>query len=72
MSVSSVRGVSIHDIPSFLLTVLLLLLLLLPPPLQFLAPEKLRGAGGILLNAEGKRFVNELGRRDYVTNHMLE
>lgn len=32
--------------------------------LQFLAPEKLRGVGGILLNAEGRRFVDELTTRD--------
>jgi aspartate oxidase len=38
---------------------------------QFLAPERLRGVGGILLNSFGKRFVNELGRRDYVTEVML-
>lgn len=35
--------------------------------LQFLAPEKLRGVGGILLNAEGRRFVDELTTRDKVT-----
>ncbi|KNC80457.1 hypothetical protein SARC_07182 [Sphaeroforma arctica JP610] len=34
---------------------------------KFLAPEALRGSGGILLNSEGKRFTNELGRRDDVT-----
>eukprot|EP00193_Tetraselmis_chui_P012257 CAMPEP_0177777930 /NCGR_PEP_ID=MMETSP0491_2-20121128/15657_1 /TAXON_ID=63592 /ORGANISM="Tetraselmis chuii, Strain PLY429" /LENGTH=509 /DNA_ID=CAMNT_0019297117 /DNA_START=147 /DNA_END=1675 /DNA_ORIENTATION=+ len=38
---------------------------------KFLAPERLRGVGGILLNSFGKRFVNELGRRDYVTEVML-
>lgn len=37
------------------------------PVLQFLAPEKLRGVGGILLNAEGRRFVDELTTRDKVT-----
>merc|ERR1712159_508035 len=30
----------------------------------------LRGVGGIILNANGKRFANELGRRDYVTGEM--
>lgn len=35
---------------------------------KFLAAEALRGLGGILLNPlNGKRFVNELGRRDDVT-----
>jgi len=34
---------------------------------RFLAPEALRGSGGILLNHEGRRFVNELGLRDHVT-----
>mmetsp|Transcript_24953 Transcript_24953/g.62796 ORF Transcript_24953/g.62796 Transcript_24953/m.62796 type:complete len:529 (-) Transcript_24953:219-1805(-) len=38
---------------------------------KFLAPERLRGVGGVLLNSTGKRFVNELGRRDYVTGEML-
>jgi flavocytochrome c len=38
---------------------------------KFLAPESLRAAGGILLNADGKRFVNELGTRDEVTCAML-
>eukprot|EP00438_Fugacium_kawagutii_P006683 Skav219095 [mRNA] locus=scaffold1574:142088:148874:+ [translate_table: standard] len=32
--------------------------------------EALRGVGGIILNSEGKRFCNELGRRDYVTGEM--
>ena len=39
---------------------------------KFLAPEAIRGCGAILLNAEGKRFVNELGRRDHVTAKMME
>lgn len=34
---------------------------------KFLAPEALRGCGAIMLNAEGRRFVDELGRRDHVT-----
>merc|ERR1712054_424885 len=38
--------------------------------IKFLAAEALRGVGGIVLNAEGKRFANELGRRDYVTGEM--
>ena len=37
---------------------------------KFLAAEALRGEGGILLNAKGERFCNELGRRDYVTGEM--
>lgn len=37
---------------------------------RFLAAEALRGVGGILLDAEGHRFVNELGKRDYVTGRM--
>lgn len=34
---------------------------------KILAPELMRGVGGILLNEEGKRFCDELGPRDYVT-----
>ncbi|KAJ5072739.1 3-oxosteroid 1-dehydrogenase [Anaeramoeba ignava] len=37
----------------------------------FLAPEALRASGGIILNTNGIRFVNELGRRDHVTNAIL-
>ena len=37
---------------------------------KFLAAEALRGVGGILLDAEGNRFCDELGRRDYVTGEM--
>lgn len=33
---------------------------------KFLAPEALRGLGGLLLNARGRRFVNELSTRDKV------
>jgi len=33
---------------------------------KFLAPELLRGVGGILINQNGERFCNELGTRDYV------
>jgi len=38
---------------------------------KFLAPEALRGSGGILL-CHGKRFANELGRRDYLTAEMFK
>eukprot|EP01110_Echinostelium_bisporum_P007348 TRINITY_DN27_c0_g1_i1.p1 TRINITY_DN27_c0_g1~~TRINITY_DN27_c0_g1_i1.p1 ORF type:complete len:639 (+),score=390.60 TRINITY_DN27_c0_g1_i1:60-1976(+) len=38
--------------------------------LKFLAAEALRGVGGLLLNAQGERFCNELGHRDYVTGEM--
>merc|ERR1711988_941571 len=37
---------------------------------KFLAAEALRGVGGIVLDAQGNRFCNELGRRDYVTGEM--
>merc|ERR1712159_242312 len=37
---------------------------------KFLAAEALRGVGGIVIDADGKRFANELGRRDYVTGEM--
>jgi flavocytochrome c len=37
---------------------------------KFLAAEALRGVGGVLIDKEGKRFANELGRRDYVTGRM--
>jgi len=37
---------------------------------KFLAAEALRGVGGLLLDLEGNRFCNELGRRDYVTGMM--
>ena len=39
---------------------------------KFLAPELLRGVGGILINENGERFCNELGTRDYVTNKIKE
>ncbi len=32
----------------------------------------LRGEGGILLNADGDRFCDELGHRDYVSNEMFK
>merc|ERR1719277_366219 len=38
--------------------------------IKFLAAEALRGVGGIVLDAFGNRFANELGRRDYVTGEM--
>jgi len=41
-------------------------------PTKFLAPEALRGCGGILLNEKGERFVNELGLRDHVTNSIFK
>jgi len=37
---------------------------------KFLAAEALRGVGGVLIDARGNRFANELGRRDYVTGEM--
>merc|ERR1712204_128978 len=37
---------------------------------KFLAAEALRGVGGLVINKDGKRFANELGRRDYVTGEM--
>ena len=39
---------------------------------KFLAPEALRGCGAILLDKHGRRFANELGRRDYLTEKILE
>lgn len=38
---------------------------------KFLAPEKLRGVGGVLLSPEGRRYVNELATRDVVTEGTL-
>merc|ERR1712084_139469 len=38
--------------------------------IKFLAAEALRGVGGVILNKNGERFANELGRRDYVTGEM--
>ncbi|KAI3636739.1 hypothetical protein MIR68_005006 [Amoeboaphelidium protococcarum] len=37
---------------------------------KFLAAEALRGCGGILLDANGNRFCDELGHRDYVSGEM--
>ena len=39
---------------------------------KFLCAELMRGIGGILLNATGQRFCNELGNRAYVTDKMLD
>lgn len=39
---------------------------------KFLAAEALRGEGGILLDHEGKRFVNELETRAHVSNAIME
>lgn len=38
---------------------------------KVLAAELMRGVGGILINKNGDRFVNELGTRAYVTEKML-
>ncbi|MEW5316829.1 MAG: hypothetical protein WDW38_008175 [Sanguina aurantia] len=40
-------------------------------PSKFLAPEKLRGVGGVLINSLGRRFVNELTTRDAVVGAMM-
>ena len=37
---------------------------------KFLAAEALRGSGGIILDRDGNRFCDELGKRDYVTGRM--
>ena len=39
---------------------------------KFLAAEALRGVGGLLLDNSGKRFVDELQHRDYVTGKIWE
>lgn len=39
---------------------------------KFLAAEALRGCGGLLLDNEGKRFVDELQKRDWVSNAMFK
>lgn len=38
---------------------------------KFLAPELLRGVGGIMINEKGERFCNELGYRDYVSSEII-
>ncbi|KAL3943627.1 MAG: hypothetical protein SGBAC_002295 [Bacillariaceae sp.] len=40
-------------------------------PNKVLAAELLRGVGGILLNRDGQRFCDELGRRNYIVERML-
>ena len=37
-----------------------------------MAAEALRGVGGLLLDNEGQRFVDELQHRDFVTGKMWE
>jgi len=37
---------------------------------KLLAAEALRGEGGLILDNEGKRFCNDIGKRDYVTGCM--
>jgi flavocytochrome c len=37
---------------------------------KFLAAEALRGSGGILLDRDGRRFVDDLGKRDWVSGNM--
>lgn len=39
---------------------------------KFLAAEALRGCGGLLLDNEGNRFVDELQKRDWVSNAMFK
>ncbi|KAI0521208.1 FAD binding domain-containing protein [Xylaria bambusicola] len=38
---------------------------------KFLAAEALRGEGGILLSADGRRFVNEMERRDVTSDAIM-
>jgi len=38
--------------------------------INFLAAEALRGVGGLVLDANGKRCANDLGRREHVTGEM--
>ncbi|MDP2436125.1 MAG: FAD-binding protein, partial [archaeon] len=41
-------------------------------PTKFLAPEALRGSGGLLFDpSSGRRFVNELGLRDHVAGSIM-
>lgn len=40
--------------------------------IKFLAAEALRGTGALILDGNGKRFCNELGRRDYVSEMMFK
>ena len=39
---------------------------------KILAPELIRGVGAILINQNGKRFCNELGPRDYVSQRIIK
>ena len=39
---------------------------------KFLAAEALRGSGGIIIDAEGNKFCDDLGKRDYVTMRMWQ
>ena len=39
---------------------------------KWLAAEALRGVGGIMLDGKGERFVDELGRRDFVSGEMTK
>ena len=39
---------------------------------KFLAAEALRGEGGLLINKNGERFVDELEHRDFVSDKMWE
>jgi flavocytochrome c len=39
---------------------------------KYLGPEALRGSGGILLDQQGRRFINELDLRSVVSNKILE
>mmetsp|Transcript_33161 Transcript_33161/g.38615 ORF Transcript_33161/g.38615 Transcript_33161/m.38615 type:complete len:585 (+) Transcript_33161:484-2238(+) len=41
-------------------------------PTKILAPEAIRGSGGILVNSDGRRFVNELDLRSVVTKAIIE
>ncbi|KAG7194799.1 uncharacterized protein KQ657_004480 [Scheffersomyces spartinae] len=40
------------------------------PPYMFLGAEALRGEGGIIINNQGERFVDELGTRDHVSGEI--
>jgi hypothetical protein len=51
---------------------ILLVCFVLTCTLQWLAPEKLRGCGAILVNSSGKRFVDELTTRDKVTAAIMK
>lgn len=41
-------------------------------PTKLLAAEALRGEGAIILDNEGKRFCNDIGKRDYVSGKMWD